>query len=367
MNYEFEKKEAFTKAEHDKQIAIAEAENKKQKIVITFVLFGLLVVIAFAAFISRTLHITRKQKQIIEQQKKLVDEANEELNQQNEEIASQRDEIENQRNTVTKQKIQIENIHLQLTQSVDYATRIQKVILPDLDRLHPCLADHFVLYRPKDKVSGDFYWCADIENNLIISVVDCTGHGVPGAFMSMLGTTLLHEIVEKENNTNPANILERLRDEVVHALKQGIGQNKQKDGMDMSLIVINKSTLEMLYAGANNPVYIIKPKTKIDEAELIEIKPDNMPIAIYEKMEPFTNQVYKLQKGDRLYLMSDGYEDQFGGEKYKKFTSKRLKELLLRINEKPMVEQHDILKKNIIEWMNGETQMDDITILGIKI
>lgn len=370
MNYEFEKKEAAGKAEQDKKDALAAVEKRKQKIIIWSVVGGLLLVILFAAFILRSLRITRKQKHIIELQKVKVDEANNELHQQNEEILAQRNEIEAQRDEITAQrdlvtiqKEQIEKIHLEVSQSINYATRIQTAILPEPELMNKYISEHFVLFRPKDKVSGDFYWWAIVENHLIVTVADCTGHGVPGAFMSMLGTSFLREIVVKEYITNPAIILKRLRKEIIQALKQKGDYGEQKDGMDMALIVINTETLEMQYAGANNPLYIIRTSNP----DIEEIRPDKMPVAIYEYMHAYTNHETKIHQGDCIYIMSDGYQDQFGGPKKKKFLSKKLKELLKENSHLAMNVQKELLEKTHLDWKGNGEQIDDITVIGIRI
>ncbi|MBI5539827.1 MAG: SpoIIE family protein phosphatase [Bacteroidia bacterium] len=310
---------------------------------------------------------------------------NQTLNQQKEEITAQRDEIESQRDEilaqrdlVTIQKEQIEEIHNEISQSIDYATRLQTAILPDINQIKQYISDCFVIYKPKDKVSGDFYWFAKVENNLIITVADCTGHGVPGAFMSMLGSSLLREIVIKEYITQPAIILRRLRKEIINILKQKGESGEQKDGMDMSLITINIDTLDMQFAGANNPIYIIK-KSENEElstsdfsegmpsAQLYELKGDKMPVAIHERMDSFNNTNIQIKKGDYIYLFSDGFADQFGGPKGKKFMYKQFKELLLSVSQKPMHEQKTIITNSLTNWIGNGEQVDDITLIGIKI
>ena len=283
---------------------------------------------------------------------------------------------------IRQQKEKIEEIHKEVTDSINYAKRIQTSALPDLKQAQKHLSDIFVLFKPKDVVSGDFYWFAEVENKIVITVADCTGHGVPGAFMSMLGMSLLKEIVVKEYMTQPDIILKRLRKEIIKALGQTGASGEQKDGMDMSLCTINTETLEMQWAGANNPIYLVtgywslvtgeanqQPETS--NQKLIELKPDKMPIAIHDRMDKFTLHEMKLNKGDIIYLAGDGYQDQFGGSNGKKFMSKRFKEMLLEISSKPMKEQHDILEKTINDWMfSHETkyeQTDDITVMGIKI
>jgi ligand-binding sensor domain-containing protein/serine phosphatase RsbU (regulator of sigma subunit) len=264
---------------------------------------------------------------------------------------------------VVSQKEHIEHIHEEVSQSIDYATRIQTAILPEVVILKQYFAEHFVLLMPKDKVSGDFYWWAMVENHLVISVADCTGHGVPGAFMSMLGISFLREIVIKECIINPDIILKRLRTEIIYALKQKGTSGEQKDGMDMVLVTINIETLKIQFAGANNPLYIISSLNN----ELIKINGDKMPVAIHEHMENFTNHEFQLQKGDSIYLLTDGFEDQFGGPNCKKFMSKQLKELLASNSQKSMSEQNQVLEKSLKEWIGEGEQTDDITVVGLRI
>jgi len=315
-------------------------------------------------------------------------------------LAKQRDKIEQQRNNVEKQKEIIEKIHYEVSESINYATKLQQAILPEHELLKNYLSEHFVLFKPKDKVSGDFYWWTYIEGHTIITAADCTGHGVPGAFMSMLGVSFLREIVEKEYITNTGLILKKLRKEIIKALKQKGATGEQKDGMDMSIISINHETNVVQFSGANNPLYLIlnselrilneesstyvklcdNSKFKIQNLKLLyevnkiqnlkllyEVKPDKMPIAIYDKMDNFTTHEIQLQKGDQLYMFSDGFADQFGGEKGKKFKYKPFKRLLLENAERPMSEQKEILNTTFESWRGKEEQVDDVVVLGIKI
>ena len=309
----------------------------------------------------RTAVMRRRQKQLEEE----VEMATAEISMQKEEITAQRDKIVEQHNFVSKQKDLIEKIHRGVIDSINYAKLLQSSALPDLNLLKNTFTDIFILFKPKDVVSGDFYWYAAVENQIVITVADCTGHGVPGAFMSMLGISLLKEIVVNEYMTQPDVILRRLRKGVIRALNQSNDSAKQKDGMDLSLCSINKLTFELQWSGAFNPLILVK------DGEMIEIKADRMPISIFEKMDRFTLHEMKLKKGDIIYLFSDGYTDQFGGPKSKKFMTKKLKELLLEMAVKPMQEQQKILEKTILDWMNGYDleleQIDDITVMGIKI
>ena len=238
-------------------------------------------------------------------------------------------------------------------------------MLPSLELFSDRL-EHFVLYKPLAIVSGDFYWVSSQENKQVIISADCTGHGVPGAFMSMLGLSFLNQIVLREH-TSASEILDELRVNIIQSLKQRGIEGEQQDGLDISFVLYDIKSKTLQYSGANNPLYYISSKTN----ELTVVKPDRMPVAIYDEMKPFTNNKIKLQKGDILYMASDGYQDQFGGPQGKKYYSKYLKQLLIEICGKSMKEQRDILDKTIEDWKNayGEKyqQTDDITIMGIKI
>jgi ligand-binding sensor domain-containing protein/serine phosphatase RsbU (regulator of sigma subunit) len=313
---------------------------------------------------------------------KKVEERTSEINQQKEEILAQRDEIEAQRDMVVRQHQEISHMHNELTSSIRYALRIQEAMLPGLEILKESGFDHFLIFRPRDIVSGDFYWVARMENLLVVAVADCTGHGVPGAFMSMLGIAFLKEIVQKEYMTQPAVILRRLRKEIVKSLKQREDPN-QKDGMDISLCTINLETLELQFAGANNPLYIVKsaighwplavdqgiPEANSQQpmanSQLIELKGDKMPIGIHERMDNFTLHTHQLQKGDCIYLFSDGMADQFGGPAGKKFKYKALKETILSGAWQPADRQKRMIELNFDEWKGRLEQVDDVTLLGI--
>ncbi|MBI5538900.1 MAG: tetratricopeptide repeat protein [Bacteroidia bacterium] len=377
MNFDFDKKQAAIKAEQDKKDAVANAYKNRQQLILILVCCVLLLVILFAFYIFRSLRITKKQKAIIEQQKFIVDEKNCELNSQNEEISAQRDEIEAQRDVLSEQNNLLYEQKQEITDSITYAKRIQNALLPTGKFANELLGEHFILFKPKDIVSGDFYWATRIDKWLIVTVADCTGHGVPGAFMSMLGISFLNEIVRKKEITQASQVLDQLRGSIIDALKQKGVSGEQKDGMDMCLCVINTETYEMQYAGANNPLYIVKSQKskgerlesdfQLSDFELYELKGDRMPVSIYIKMAPFKNNIVQLNKGDCLYLSSDGFKDQFGGIDYKKYKSNQFKDLLLKIHQKPMSEQSEILHQTFINWKGNHKQIDDVTVLGIRI
>lgn len=277
-------------------------------------------------------------------------------------------ELSQQHTIVSTQKDQIEKILFELTDSIRYALRIQNAVLPNEHTIRGTIpGDFFVMYKPKDIVSGDFFFVDRRGDWTLVAVADCTGHGVPGAFVSMLCISLLNEIVKQQEITRADIILNELRDKVIDSLQQKGIQGEQMDGMDISLLLINNKTFKCHWSGANNPLYIVSSKNKTLE----ELKPDKRPIAIYPDMKEFTNHEIAANKGDIFYLFTDGYSDQFGGERGKKFMSRNFKNLLVENAHKPMNEQGKILDSTIEEWKfaNGADleQVDDITVLGIRI
>ena len=269
-------------------------------------------------------------------------------------LTKAKDEISVKNNILEKQKQEI-------TDSILYAKRIQTALLPLNDLISDIFPEHCILYKPRDIVSGDFYWIKQIQNKVVIAVADCTGHGVPGAFMSLLGIMLLNESVSSIDDLSASSILNKLRDKVKDALRQTGKRNEQKDGMDMALCILDKESQVIQYAGAYNPLYLIRNN------EIIETKADKNPIGIYVMEKPsFTDHNIKIENGDIIYLFSDGYVDQMG-ENNKKFLRKNFKDLLLNIHHKPMYEQKEILDSTIENWKKDEKQVDDILVFGFKI
>jgi serine phosphatase RsbU (regulator of sigma subunit) len=291
------------------------------------------------------------------------------LEQQKEEITAQRDEIEIQKNQVTLQKDQIEEQKKNITDSILYASKIQEALLPPESVLNELLPEHFILWKPRDIVSGDFYWASKKNNKTILVAADCTGHGVPGAFMSMLGISYLNEIMNKFEDIRANEILNELKASVKTALRQTGKINETKDGMDMSLCMMDFDTMEMEFAGAYNSLLLIR------DGEVIKYEADRMPIGIYIKeRDSFTNHLIEMKKGDNFYIHSDGFVDQFGGEKGHKLMSKRFKELLLEHHKKPAAEQKAALETFLINWLSHKNeygasydQLDDIMVIGITI
>ncbi len=276
------------------------------------------------------------------------------------------EEITAQKNMAEKQKELVEEKNKEILDSINYAKRIQEAILPSNEIGTDVIKESFVLYKPKDIVAGDFYWYSVKGSKRIITAADCTGHGVPGALMSMLGITFLNEIVNHAGKTKPSDILSELRDLVKETLKQRGSEGESKDGMDMALICYDTDTLKLEFCGANNPLWIFR--TENGKTEFIEIDPDKRPVGYFRGLGiPFTNKEFQLKKGDRIYLFTDGFADQFGGPKGKKFKYKQLQELITSGLEKPMSEQHKALSEAFENWRGVLEQVDDVCIIGLRV
>jgi len=350
LQYEYEKKESEVKAEQDRKAVLVAAERKRQLLFLWLVAAVALAVAIIAGVIYRSLRVTRKQKQVIETQKTEVE----------------------------KQKHLIEGKQKEILDSIRYAKYLQDAILPPQTLVTRYLSDFFILYKPKDIVAGDFYWIevlGDSQPIIFIAAADCTGHGVPGAMVSVVCSNALNRAVKEFGITEPSKILDKVRELVIETFEKS--ESKIKDGMDISLIALNMKTYELQFSGANNPLYVIKKfendgislESQVDKIsdQLIEIKGDRMPVAIFVKMNDFTNHKIQLQKGDCIYLKSDGYEDQFGGLENKKFMTKHLKKLLLDNSQKPMTVQKENIETALSDWIGQAEQIDDIMVIGIKI
>lgn len=260
--------------------------------------------------------------------------------------------IEHQLHAIQEQKRDV-------LDSIIYAKRIQGATLPHPEEFHRTISDHFVLYKPKDIISGDFYWLEEHKNKIFVAVADCTGHGVPGAIMSVMCTNSLTRTVKELNITTPSLILDKVNELLASQFK--IKQNEITDGMDINLCCIDfdKGTLE--YSGAFNPLY------KISGGELQEIKADKQPIGKTDNRKPFTNHNIKLQKGDCYYLFSDGLSDQFGGPRGKKFTYKQFQEVLVKNSTQNMAQQKVVLEEVFEAWKQNKDQVDDVCVMGFRI
>jgi serine phosphatase RsbU (regulator of sigma subunit) len=264
---------------------------------------------------------------------------------------------------ISAQKEIIEAKNKDITDSILYTRRIQDAVLAAPGSFETHFQNSFIYYQPKDIVSGDFYWFTKRNDKIIVASADCTGHGVPGAFMAMLGNTLLNEIVSEKGITQPSEILNALRNGIINSLKQGNASSDTKDGMDIALISYDKRTSILEYAGAKNPLYIIRNN------ELIEVKADRFPVGVYSKdeLQPFVNHSEKIQKNDCIYIFTDGFADQFGGAVGKKFKYSQLREILIKIHLLEMKDQKTALINTFESWKGSLEQVDDVLIVGIRI
>ncbi|MGD0340548.1 MAG: SpoIIE family protein phosphatase [Bacteroidales bacterium] len=325
-----------------------ETELRREKLARQFAVgIGSLMLLA-AASILFGLISTRKKNQKLAESKRQIELINSDLEVKNSEILKQKDIIEQK--------------NLSITDSIQYASRIQAAVLPPISFISDWGIENFILYKPKDIVSGDFYWGVEKDEKIILAAGDCTGHGVPGAFMSMLGHAFLDEIINTKKPKNAAAILDLLRNEIINALKQKGMTGEARDGMDISLIILDLKAGKLDYAGANNPLYLIRDR------KMIRYHADRMPIGIhFITFTPFTNQSIEIKKDDCMYLFSDGYADQFGGPKGKKFMYKPFQDLLLRNHERPMELQKEILDNTFEKWKNDREQVDDVLVIGIHV
>lgn len=279
-------------------------------------------------------------------------------------VAQRTAEVVRQKAEIEMQAQKIEVLYKQVTDSIRYAKRIQEAILPPDAYVKKLLPDSFVLYKPKDIVSGDFYWFTQVNGKVMFAAVDCTGHGVPGAFMSIVGHNLLKQIMNRTDITQPAKILDELNRGVRETLHQrSFDESASKDGMDITLCSFDKTNNELEFAAAFNPLYLVR------DGEMFEIKGNKFSVGIYLEKETrnFTNHKLKVQKGDVIYIFSDGYADQFGGPEGKKFMQRQFRNLLLDIHRKPMPEQKRILDSTIEHWRGNEDQVDDILVIGMRV
>jgi serine phosphatase RsbU (regulator of sigma subunit) len=292
-----------------------------------------------------------------------VNERTTKLNESNEELAQTNEELSVTLEVVGKQKTQIESKNKDITDSINYAKRIQDALLPSQSVIQSSFTDSFTLYLPKDVVSGDFYFFIQNDNNTFLAVADCTGHGVPGSLMSMIGTNLLRESILEKKMILPSEILMNLHKEIVTTLKQK--ETGNRDGMDISLCIVNKSENKIYFSGAKNTLVAIKGE------EIKEYKGSKFSIGGSVKTEGITfgDEIIEIDNKTSYYMYSDGYQDQFGGEKNKKFMRKNLKNLLQTIHKLPFEEQKQILHKTIIEWqeIGNDSQIDDILVMGFKV
>lgn len=380
------------------QIQAQQADNKRQRILRNAFITGFLLSLLIVFALVRNYFIKQNKNKVISQKNIQLEQAYEEilasseaLTKQNEQLKEKNDEITNHRNQIEIQQNMLKQQHGEITSSIQYALRIQRALFPSQNYLKSLPLDIFVFNLPKSIVSGDFYWVYQINHLLVVCVADCTGHGVPGAFMSMLGMSFLNEIIRKKEITDTGKILNELRANVISALNQKNLDIPQIDGMDVGLCVYNTQTKKLQFSGANIPCWIVpcqscpitldSPAKTNDRivfhpsvqrengsfGQIVELKPDRMPIAIYDEMNAFQFHEYLLSKGDFVYLFTDGFKDQFGAANKTKFSGKKLRNLLVEISEKSALEQKNILITAFTRWKGPLEQIDDVTVLGFQI
>jgi len=364
-------------SEIDKEEAFSHVYDLRRNIIVIFI--GLLISIIFASFfISRK--ITKPIKQLTARAEELADgnlevkidpRGEDEIGVLSKSFIHMQDSISDlihnledkvaaRTSELQTQKDVVEEKNREIVDSINYALRLQKAIIPAESKIQQALPQSFVYFKPKDIVSGDFYWMNEDDGKVIIAAVDCTGHGVPGALVSVVGANGLHRCVKEFNLSRPNEILDKLTELVVETFESG--EDSVKDGMDgaVCLIDIKKRTLE--YAGANNPLWIIKKSSR----ELTEIKANKQPIGDFEYKVPFENHVFELEEGDQIYIFSDGYVDQFGGPKGKKFKYKTLKNLLVENQDLSPNDQRAILHETFNSWKGDLEQLDDVCVIGVR-
>ncbi len=270
-------------------------------------------------------------------------------------------EIKRSRDEIARNLEEIEYNNKLITYSIQYAHTIQAAVLKASQNGSDFFPEMFCLILPKDIVSGDFYWFHRIDNKLLVGVFDCTGHGIPGAFMSMLGVALLNETANRDRIVEPHLILNRLREKIIEALGQKGIISEVKDGMDGSIISYDLKSKTLVYSGAFNPMYLIR------DNKIIEFKGDRMPLSYHDKISDFSCQEIKTRQDDLIYLFTDGYVDQFGGQEDKKFLRNQFKQVLLKIHKNPMEVQKEMLLDTYKIWKGSEDQVDDITVVGLKL
>jgi len=328
------------------ELTAEKAENKQHKQLAYFLYAGLGLTLFFGGFIFNRFRVTHKQKGIIEEQKEVVEVA-----------------------------------HQEIKASIDYAKRIQKGLLPSEGLVKEYLKDSFIFYKPKDVVAGDFYWIEQIEGNILLAAADCTGHGVPGAMVSIICSGALHQCVREYQLSDPGQILDKTREIVIDKFAQS--NQDVKDGMDIALVSLRQAqgavaqkrnkyeenlysdsySHSLQYAGAHNPLWIIRKGT----GEIEEIKANKQPIGKFDNPQPYDTHSVDLESGDSIYIFSDGFADQFGGEKGKKFKARSMRKLFLSMQDLSMQEQKIRIHKVFENWRGELEQVDDVCVIGLRV
>ncbi|MES2132566.1 MAG: tetratricopeptide repeat protein [Bacteroidota bacterium] len=343
MNFDFDKKQALDKKEQEKKDAVTAEEIKQQRMQRNYFIIGFILMLIVAGLVYRSYRQKQKANNI---------------------IALQKQEVEKQKEIVENQKQSLEEHQKEIIDSITYAKRLQEAILPPQEFINTYLPHNFIYYKPKDLVAGDFYWAEAINGLFFIAAADSTGHGVPGCMVSVVCSNALNRSVKEFNITDTGKILEKTRELVVETFEKST--NEVKDGMDISLLCIDTKNKKIIWSGANNPLWYIESAGDVSPA-ITEIKADKQPIGKTDSPKPFTNHEIEYKVATTFYLFTDGYADQFGGEKGKKFKYKQFSNLLLQNYRLSMQEQKDLLDKAFQNWRGDLEQVDDVCVIGIKL
>ena len=354
----------FEKMERDKDEQIHAAEKSRMRTLIFSLIGGLVLVSLLVFYILRMLSIKRRANKELSDKNNLLNSQKVEIEAQRDEILSQRDEIAAQKDIITEQWHEVETVNQKLFSSINYAKRIQRAAVSSEEDVHRIFPDSFVFYRPRDIVSGDFYRCGRCGKYSVMITADCTGHGIPGAFLSMLGLSALKEYMVTEYDAeNPGTVLDRIRDFIKTTLATSNNGSNVNDGMEMTICCYDYEQMQMRYAIANQTAFIVRG------GEAIKLKGDPMPVGrfVVEK-EHFQSLSIPIQKGDMIYTFSDGIQDQLGDSKEKrKFSTRQLLSVLTSNADKPMETQCQLLEKAILDWRGNTAQVDDITLVGVRV
>ncbi len=371
--YQLQQKEkAITHLEKEK--AIREFELKQaedtiywQRIQSYFSLGVMLLLVVILFLLYHQFRIKRSSNKSLKQQNTEIQQKNEEITAQKEEIELQRNEMQRQKELLKEKSEQLERFNWLLIDSIDYASNIQSALLPSETIFSNFFQEHFIIFYPKDVVSGDFYWAYPKEDNIIIAVADCTGHGVPGGFMSMLGISALNDLISK-GITEPSAMINNLRLIIIDSFKQSGRIGDQQDGMDISIISYTKGNDYIEFAGANQQLLLVRENFELGRFDLDELKGEKMPVSFYPKMRPFTTQKVNVQTNDQIFLFTDGFRHQLGGQGFaQKYGKENFYKLLLENTHREMEHQKNVIEDTFFRWISDNDQLDDITIIGLKI
>ncbi len=362
-----DKKEQFiqnTQSELDRAKKLEQLQKDKyrqQNIIIYAVSLAVVFLLIIIAILFRNNLLKQKVNRLLERQKREIERKNIKLEDQKRKIENISDSINRKNETLEATFNEIERKNKDITASINYAKRIQESMLPRTAKISEALPDHFILFKPRDIVSGDFYWFSQVDGKIILAAVDCTGHGVPGAIMSMLGDSYLNQIINTQGITEPDLVLTELHKSIGLALNQD--ETNNQDGMDVALCVIDHEKKILQFAGASRSIYLVQDGIARD------IQSSKLPIGGFQKDRPriFTRYEFDISIPTSFYIFSDGFQDQFGGPRGRKFAKSRLFKSLYANYQRPMAEQKELLNRTLIDWMGKNRQMDDILLIGVNV